>query len=104
MLERNTHWSPEATQEGHSEWRARDAPSGKRSLVPTNPDRSSGHCPEGNMKATISTLLVPLLGACIIALASCSGVPDGGAGVTDPSLGPVGDTVLADQLIAKCPQ
>lgn len=57
------------------------------------------------MKTTISALLLPLLGVCVITLASCSGVPGAtDPNVTDPSLCPVGDSVLADQLIAKCPQ
>lgn len=57
------------------------------------------------MKTTISALLLPLLGVCMITLASCSGVPGAtDPTVTDPSLCPVGDSILADQLIAKCPQ
>ena len=57
------------------------------------------------MKTTISALLLPLLGVCIIALASCSGLQSAtDPTVTDPSLCPLGDSILADQLIARCPQ
>lgn len=56
------------------------------------------------MKTAISALLIPLIGAFIVTLASCSGVPTG-VGSTDPSPGcPIGDSVIVSSHGTNCPR
>jgi hypothetical protein len=55
------------------------------------------------MKTTISTLLIPLIGALIVTLASCSGIPTG-PGTADPSPGcTIGDSGIVRGHGTHCP-
>jgi hypothetical protein len=85
--------------------RAGDAWSEKRSLPLPGPDRNGGHHTEGTMKTTISALLIPLVGICMLTLASCSGGRAAEiAGPTDPTRCPSVDSALTQPQPVACPQ